>query len=253
MASRAEPDAAAAPDLQSAAELPAAPRLPAAIRAAVTDFYFNSWRLVPANLLWGVGVLVLLVAASVVPAAIFLAPLLSLPAAWVFRIAGMIGRGQPASFWDGAAAWRSPLPVLLLGVAFVASGAIFIGNIAIGITSDTLVGWAIATLAFWGLVAEWLLAWTVWPLLFDPARAGWPVRDRLRLAVLLVLAHPRQIGGLGLVFLVVIAVSTVAFVALLTVSVAFSALVAARYVLPAADRLEARLAARAADPAPSGR
>ena len=39
--------------------------------------------------------------------------------------------------------------------------------------------------------------------------------------------------------------STVAVVALATVSIAFSALVASEFVLPAADRLEARLAARA--------
>jgi hypothetical protein len=242
--------AAVSAEPEAPLELPAPPRVSAAIRAAVTDFYFNSWRLVPANLLWGVTFLLIVVAGTIVPAALFLAPVLALPAAWVFRIAGLIGRGEPASFWDGAAAWRSPLPVLLLGVAFGASAAIFIGNIAIGITSDAPIGWAIATLAFWGLVVEWLLAWTVWPLLFDPTRAGRPVRDRLRLAVLLVLAHPRQIGGLGLVCLVCLVASTVAFVALLTISVAFTALVAARYVLPAADRLEARLAAGPAEAAP---
>jgi hypothetical protein len=221
--------------------LPPAPRLRAAVRTAATDFYFNSWRLVPANLLWGAAVLVILVAATIVPSAIFLAPLLALPTAWIFRMAGRIGRDEPTSFWDGLAAWRSPLPVLLLGVAFAGCAAIFCGNIVIGIASDNLVGWAIATFAFWGLVAEWLLAWTVWPLLFDSARADRPVRQRLRLAVLLVLAHPRQIGGLGLVLLALLALSTIAFVALLTISVAFSALVAARYVLPAADRLETAL------------
>ena len=47
---------------------------------------------------------------------------------------------------------------------------------------------------------------------------------------------------LGLLLLVIVAISTIAFVALLTFAVAFSALVAARFVLPAADRLEARLA-----------
>jgi len=45
----------------------------------------------------------------------------------------------------------------------------------------------------------------------------------------------------GLVLLALLVLSTIAFVALLTVSVAFSALVAARYVLPAADRLETAL------------
>lgn len=233
MASRAE------------AGLPPAPRLRTAVRAAATDFYFNSWRLVPANLLWGATLVALMVAATLAPAALVLSPLLALPTAWIFRMAALIGRDQPATFWDGLAAWRSALPVLLLGIALAGCGAVFLSNIVIGIVSGTFLGWAIATMAFWGLVAEWLLAWTIWPLLFDPARADHPLRARLRLAALLVLAHPRRIGGLGLVLLAVFVISTIAFIALLTVSVAFSAIVAARYVLPAADRLEARLAERA--------
>lgn len=234
MASRAEPG------------LPPAPRLGSAVRTAATDFYFNSWRLVPANLLWGAAVVALFVATALLPLAALLAPLLALPTAWIFRMAALIGRDEPASFWDGLAAWRSAVPVLLLGVAITGCGAVFFANIATGIVSGTLLGWAIATLAFWGLVVEWLLVWTAWPLLFDPTREGRPVRERLRLAALLVLAHPRRIGGLGLVLLAVLALSAVAFIALLTVSLAFAAIVAARYVLPAADRLEARLAGRAA-------
>jgi hypothetical protein len=42
----------------------------------------------------------------------------------------------------------------------------------------------------------------------------------------------------------IVAISTVGFAALLTISVSYVALVAARYVLPAADRLAARLGAR---------
>jgi hypothetical protein len=71
-----------------------------------------------------------------------------------------------------------------------------------------------------------------------------PARERLRLAALLVLAHPVRVVGLGLVLAALIVISVVAVVALLTVSVAFAALVATRYVLPAADRLEARLGGR---------
>jgi hypothetical protein len=90
-------------------------------------------------------------------------------------------------------------------------------------------------------------AWIAWPILLDPARAAEPARDRLRLAALLVLAHPLRVAGLGLVLAVLVVVSTVAVIALVTVSVGFGALVASRYVLPAADRLEARLDARLAD------
>jgi hypothetical protein len=91
----------------------------------------------------------------------------------------------------------------------------------------------------------------MWPIFSDQARAGRPVAERARLAALLVLARPGRIGALGLVLAVLLAVSAAAVVALATVSVAFSALVASRFVQPAADRLEAVLQANATagDPA----
>ena len=70
---------------------------------------------------------------------------------------------------------------------------------------------------------------------------------RLRLAALLAFAHPVRLGALALVLLVILAASTVVFAALVTVSVALCAFIACRYVLPAADRLEARLAGRDAN------
>jgi hypothetical protein len=110
-----------------------------------------------------------------------------------------------------------------------------------GLLAGTALGWAFATLALWGLVAAWLFAWTAWPLLTDPARARWPARERVHLAGLLVLAHPVRLGGLGIGLLLFLVASLIATVALVTVSVAVAAVVAARFVLPAADRLDARL------------
>jgi hypothetical protein len=46
---------------------------------------------------------------------------------------------------------------------------------------------------------------------------------------------------LGVLCAILLVVSTIAFAALVMVSVAFVALLAATYLLPAADRLEARL------------
>ena len=114
-------------------------------------------------------------------------------------------------------------------------------NVVTGLVSATPLGWAMATLALWGLVAAWLFAWTVWPIVTDPWRAAWPVRERVRLAAVLLLAHPIRIAALGVVLAAFLAVSTVAFVALLLVSVAIASLVAARYVLPAADRLDRQI------------
>jgi len=64
------------------------------------------------------------------------------------------------------------------------------------------------------------------------------LRDRLRIAAALLLARPLRFAGLALVMAVVVAVSVVLTAAILTISVAFVALVACRSVYPAADRLE---------------
>ncbi len=235
MASRAETLARPAPL--------AAPGLGTAIRAALSDGYYHSWRLVPANLLWAVVAMTVAVTVALFPPAIVVAPVLAVPTAGIFRIATRIVRGEAVSFWDAVDAWRTNvLATLGLGAAAVLVGVVLSANTVIGLGADSPLGWAMATLAAWGLVALWLLAWTAGPVLADPARAGQPIGGRLRLAALLVLAHPVRIGALGLVLAIFLVLSTIAIAALVTVSVSFAALVASQYVLPAADRLEERLA-----------
>jgi hypothetical protein len=222
--------------------LPVAPSLRGAIGAAAGDGYYHSWRLVPANLVWSVAAIAIGVLVLAAPPAIVLLPILALPTAGLFRITTRIARGQAVSFWDGIDAWRTDvLATLAVGAGFVVTLIVLGFNLVSGLTSESPVGWGLATLAAWGLLIAWLYAWTLWPILVDPARAARPAADRARLAAMLVLAHPIRIGSLGLVLALFLIVSTVAVVALATVSVAFSALVASRFILPAADRLEARL------------
>ena len=81
--------------------------------------------------------------------------------------------------------------------------------------------------------------------LATPRRPG-TGRDATRRAVFalaggLLLAHPLRFAGLGLAMALVVAVSIVLTAAILTISVAFVALVACRSVYPAADRLEPAL------------
>ena len=57
---------------------------------------------------------------------------------------------------------------------------------------------------------------------------------------MLLVAFPVRFMGLALVLGVILALSTVAFAVLMTVGISFTALVATRYVLAAADRFEAR-------------
>jgi hypothetical protein len=236
----------------SAERLTTGPSLRGAIASALHDAYFHSWRLLPANVVWAVTAIVLLVANLVTPLALVLLPLLGLPTAGLFRVSTRIVRGESVSFWDAVDAWRLDVrPTLAVSAALVAAALVLSANVTLGITGTSPLGWVLATLAAWGLVALWLLAWTLWPILVDPHRIGRPVRDRIRVAALLVLAHPFRIGALGVALAIFLVASTVAIVALVTISVAHSCLVASRLVLPAADRLEAELAARPGDAEPA--
>lgn len=233
MASRAEP---------VAPELSPAPSIRSAVGDAARDFYYHSWRLLPANVLWSVVALVILIAAIVAPAGILLLPVLALPTAGIFRITTRIARGGSVSFWDAIDAWRTAIgQTLALGAGIVGAAVVLATNLVLGLAGASPLGWAVATLAGWGLVVLWLFAWTAWPIVVDPARADRPVVDRIRLAALLVLAHPIRIGGLGLALGAILVAGAVAVVAIVSIAVSFAALVASRYVLPAADRLEARL------------
>jgi hypothetical protein len=217
--------------------------LPGAIRTALSDLYYHSWRLVPANVVWSVVAIVVLVVLVVSPYGVVAMPFLAVPTAGLFRMTDRIARGGPVSFWDSVAGWRHELgTTLAFGAALGLLGLVLTVNLVSGILADGVLGWGFATLAFWGLAGTWLFAWAAWPLLADPWRAAWPARERLRLAGYLLLAHPVRLAALGLFLLVLLVASAVAIVALLTVSVAIASLIASRFVLPAADRLDARLA-----------
>jgi hypothetical protein len=236
--SRAEPAG-------GAAALPAAPTLGGSFRAAALDFYFNSWRLVPANLLWGVGLGALYVLALIYwPAVLLFSALLALPVAGIFRMTGLIVRGESVSFWDGIREWRRRfVPALVTGFGTVVVTVVLLVNLLGGLQSADLLGWAFATMSAWGLIVGWLWVLCFWPLLGDPAREQWGFRNAARMAAYLVVAYPVRIGVLALLLAVLLMVSTVAFAALVAMSLAYAALVACRYVLPAADRLQARLEA----------
>ena len=231
--------------MASRAEAAAVPRWPgvgSAFRAALVDFYLNSLRFVAANLVWGATLIAVWLAYQAAAPGALLLPLLAFPTASIFRMAALVVRGESVSWSDGLRVWRTEAgPVLLLGIALVGAATLFVANIVNGVSGGGVLGWVIATAAAWGALMAWLVSWAAWPLLLDPARADRPVRERLRLAVLLVLAYPLRMALLGVTLAVIVLVSSVAVIALMTISVSFAALVATRYVLPAADRLEERM------------
>ena len=239
--------APAAPVTPASPPIPRAPTIGGAFGAGGSDLFYNSWRVVPANLIVGVGLVVVLwvwAIAGALAAAVVSVPL-AIPIAGLFRLGAMATRGRDVNLSDVLDPARAEaLPILLTGAAF-AGGLLVLGtNLVGGLLVGGMVAWAIATAAFWGLAILVALGFALWPIAVDPERAGMAWRARVRLAGLLVLAHPGRMGALSILLVILLAISTVIVAAVLTVSIGFSALVACRYVLPAADRLEARLGER---------
>ncbi len=236
--------------MASRAELvgvPAAPRLTGALRAAMSDFFFNSSRLVPVNVLWGIAVVFVVLVGMAWPlGALLLAPFLAFPTAVIFRVAARIVRlDGDVSIRDAITAGRADAgPTLALGVVYVFGTLILGSNLVVGLTQAEPAGLVLGTFAAWGLCVLWSGAGVAWPMLVDPRMAERPARERLRIAGLLFLAHPARIALLGAAIAAITVVSTVLTAAILTISVAFVALVSCRYVYPAAERLERQLGDR---------
>jgi len=216
---------------------PPAPRLTRAIRAAASDFLANSWRLVVPNVVWGAGLVALLAGTGVSGVVWLLAPLIALPTVGIYRVAAIIVRGQPVSMADGFVSWRRyGAPAIAVGALLLGCLAVFGINLATGVQNSGVVGWSLATLAGWGLVATAIVASVVWPLLVDPWRESLGLRGALRLAALLAIAFPVRFGILAACLVLLVVVSTFAVVVVLTIAIGLVALIASRYVLPAADR-----------------
>jgi hypothetical protein len=222
-------------------EKPARPGIVAAFRAAAFDFYYQSIRLVPANLLWGGAVLAWLAfglgAGPIV--ALVTAPLVAIPYVALARLAALTVRGRDVVVSDVVDAIRRfGLVALVSGAVATIAAAILASNVILGANVGGPVGWVLSTLAATGLIALWVYGLPFWVLLVDPERDGQPVVRKARLAALLFLAIPGRLSWLALLLAGLLLVSTVAVVAVLTIAPAYALLVSARFGLPLADRLE---------------
>ena len=222
--------------------MPAAPRLRGALRAAAVDFYFNSWRLVPANLAWAavlVAVLILAVLAWL-PFALLL-PLVAVPGVGLSRMAALVVRDEPVRLTDFVTgARRFAAPALAIGATATGAGLVLGVNLAAGLRSGGLWGLALAALALDGLVVLALLSTALWPLVADPVREGASLPSLLMLAARLVAAKLTPMLVLTTVACLLLALSIVLLVTAVTVGGAYLVLFTARFTLPAADRLEGR-------------
>jgi len=218
--------------------------LASALRTSLSDLYFNSWRLAPANLVWGLGLaLALLAGPSVIAVAILVT--LAVPVAGLHRMAALIARGEPAAFSDFTGGMRRfGARALGVGAAAAVLAAVFVTNVGVGLAIGNPLGWLLSALALHGLVALAMLLVAFWPILVDPRREQVDLRGRLALAGLMVIGRPGRLLGLTVVVSSILVVSIVLFAAILLVSGAYVGLVSARYVLPMVDELEARLPRR---------
>jgi hypothetical protein len=222
-------------------EVPPPPRLARAIRQAAIDLYYHSVRLVSANVVWGILVLATLWIGLTTPLALVVGVLAQVPLGiGIQNMATSVIRGDNTVMSDLLVAIREPRPLLALGVGQLVIVIVALTDAGIGLSFGGPLGAFLAATAVYVLFILWALSLACWPILLDPVRSDLPVSARLRLGVTLALAHPIRFSLLALVALVFLAASTLLAAMLVTVSIAFTCLVAARYVLPAADRLEGR-------------
>lgn len=211
------------------------------IRTAAVDLYYNSVRLVTANVVWALTLLAVLFAITRLP---LLAPLVLVMIPVTMGLMGMattlvrLRRVFWSDFTDPLR--RRFLPLFGVGVAQLVVVFVAAADALIGLQVPGILGPILVIASIYTLVGLWVVSVATWPLLLDPLRAEDGIRATLRLGLLLAVAHPVRMTVLALLLGVLLVASTVAAAALVTVSGALAMLIAAHYVLPAADRLEGR-------------
>lgn len=220
--------------------VPPHPRLWRSLREASSDFYFNSWRFLAANILLGALIVALVVASLATPWGLLLIMLLVLPAAGMMRMATCLVRDFHTDLADFAAIVRRPWPVLGVGLGQLAMTVILVGDILIAAAWRSWPGTFLLIGALYGLVALWSYAVVAWPLLLDPERDAEGIRPRLRLALVVFLVHPVRLGLFALLVGALLVLAMVVIMPVLTFAVGVLWLAIARYVLPVADRIEGR-------------
>lgn len=213
-----------------------------ALRESLTDFYFNSWRLAPANVVWAVAFIGLLLTAVQFPPAVALTGVLAIPLVGLHRMAALIARGEPAVFSDFFGGMRRyGMTALAIGSAATLLAIVLVMNTLMGFETGGPLGWFLGVSALYGLAGLTIYLVALWPILVDPGHETASVRRRLALAGVVVIGRPMRSIGLAAVVVALLGLSVVLFAAIVLVSVAYTSLVAARLVLPTVDELEARV------------
>lgn len=212
------------------------------MRVAAEDLYYHGVRLVVVNLAWGIAaVLTAFLLTRSAPIGVVALVAMVPFTAGLMGMAATVVRERTLVMSDFARALRGRVwRLLVLGMAQLAIVVLTVFDLLLGFQLGGIFGLVLAIIAFYTTIAIWVLSIVVWPIVADPERSDEPVRSSVRLGALLALAHPVRMGLLALVLGAVTLASTILVAAIITVSAAYVALVAAHYVLPSADRLEGR-------------
>jgi hypothetical protein len=201
-----------------------------ALRLACVDLYRNSWRLVPVNAALGAVLVFSTVAAVAVHALLVLAvltgPLVAVLAHCSVTVV-RTGNLELADAWEGLRLhWRRGLA---LGAAGVALGVL--GALAVHFYTRSSVGWPFAFVTLYLVVLLGLYA--VLLTTVAVARPGEPLRLAARSAATLGAQRPGATLLLGLALLLVnLAGVAAAVMPFLTITVAYSFVAVAHFVLP---------------------
>jgi hypothetical protein len=206
------------------------PRVGGVLRRAVRDFYEESWRLVLLNSLLSAYILAVLAVATFVPGALVLLLGAGWPAAALVSAAVIVVESGSLTFVEVAESLRRSW---LRGV--VLAGVLAVGVVATVVSfrfygdAGTL-AWPLAVVVLYLAAIFIVYQLLLWPLAVrDHDR---PLRDVAADAGIVLLRRPLAVLGLAVVLaLVNVAGLVLAVLPLLTMTIAYSTLAAARFTL----------------------
>jgi hypothetical protein len=206
-------------------------RLRTALGVAAVDLYHQSWRLVVLNVFLGAVLLAVVLATVTVRAAVILAVLFGPAVAAVMHCAVTLAQTEDLRLGEAFVGlrrlWRRGL---LLGLLLVVAAGL--GVVAVPFYSRAgSWAWPFAALTLYVLLVFALFQLALWPLAaYEPTR---PLRDVMREAAFALGRRPLGFAGLALALVLVNGLGVVAAVIpFLTLTLAYSFLVAAHFALP---------------------
>ena len=210
------------------------------MRQSALDLYYNFSSFIPANVIFGIGLIAVATAVANTPWGAVVGIALIPVTAGCMALATSLVRDGHTDLGEFAAVLRRPWTVLGLGVAQLAIGAVLVVDLLVGAALGTAIGGVLVVSAVYGLAILWIYAVIAWPIVLDPARRDASLAARLRLAAALLVTRPVRMGAFAVLVGIFLVVATILVAAIVTFALALAWMVVARFVLSAADRLEGR-------------